>query len=217
MSQLALMVIAKEPVAGRVKTRLCPPCSEADAAELAHAALTDTLETVAATPASRRVLVLDGRPGRWVPAGFDVIAQRTGGLDQRLAAAFDEVGGPALLIGMDTPQLTPTLLAEAADELLSPGTDAVLGLADDGGWWAIGLRQADRRVFLGVPMSDPHTGAEQLRRLHQLDLAVGELPGQRDVDDFDDALAVAAVAPGTRFAAALGRLQVRLPTPGAAG
>ena len=205
-TSVALLVVAKEPVVGRVKTRLCPPCSPAEAAEMAWAALADTVDVVAATPAARHVLVLDGRPGPWLPPGFEVVDQRGDGLDQRLAAAFEDVGGPALLIGMDTPQVTPSLLAGAAAELLSAGTDAVLGPAHDGGWWALGLRCADRRVFEGVPMGRPDTGAAQLERLRQLGLTVRALPRRRDVDDFDDALAVAAEAPTTRFAAVVGRL-----------
>lgn len=199
------MVLAKAPVAGRVKTRLCPPCSEVEAAELARAALADTLDAVAATPVARRVLVLHGPPGSWLPSGFEVVTQPSGGLSSRVAAAFEHAGGPALLIGMDTPQVTPALLAAAADDLLSDGTDAVLGPAEDGGWWALGLRRADSRVFDGVPMSQPHTGREQLTRLREFGLVVRVLTSQRDVDDFDDALAVAAGAPGTRFAAAVDR------------
>ncbi|SCE32790.1 hypothetical protein GA0115246_114565, partial [Streptomyces sp. SolWspMP-sol7th] len=102
-----LLVIAKEPRAGRVKTRLTPPFTPGQAAALAEASLTDTLRTVAATPATRRVLVLDGTPGPWLPPGFDVVPQCAGGLDERLAAAFAGCAGPALLIGMDTPQVTP--------------------------------------------------------------------------------------------------------------
>ncbi|GAB2471058.1 hypothetical protein GCM10027162_78090 [Streptomyces incanus] len=68
-----LLVIAKEPRPGRVKTRLTPPFTPGQAAELAEAALADTLHAVAATPAARRVLVLDGAPGPWLPPGFDVV------------------------------------------------------------------------------------------------------------------------------------------------
>lgn len=207
MISVTLMVMAKVPVAGRAKTRLCPPCSETEAASIARAALADTLDAVAATPVVRRVLVLDGRPGRWVPPGFDVIGQRGNGLGQRLAAAFYDVSGPALVIGMDTPQVTPSLLTAAATELLSPGTDAVLGPADDGGWWALGLRRPDARIFEGVPMSRPDTGAQQRNRLGELGLVVGALPARRDVDHFDDALAVAAEAPATRFAVAVSRVK----------
>ncbi|MFE0102501.1 DUF2064 domain-containing protein [Streptomyces sp. NPDC059009] len=103
-------MIAKEPRPGRVKTRLTPPFTPEEAAELAEAALCDTLRAVAATPARRRVLVLDGTPGPWLPPGFDVVPQCPGGLDARLAAAFAGCDGPALLIGMDTPQVTPDLL-----------------------------------------------------------------------------------------------------------
>ncbi|HEV2820151.1 MAG TPA: DUF2064 domain-containing protein, partial [Solirubrobacteraceae bacterium] len=100
----ALAVIAKAPVAGRVKTRLCPPCTPQQAAALAAAALSDTLAAVAATPTHRRVLVLEGERGDWVPEGFEVIPQRGDGLAERLADAFATIGEPTLLVGMDTPQ-----------------------------------------------------------------------------------------------------------------
>jgi hypothetical protein len=198
---VTLLVLAKAPVPGRVKTRLCPPCSPAEAAALAGAALADTLDAVLATPARRRVLVLDGDPGPGLPAGVDVVAQRGRGLDERLAAAFaDAADGPALLVGMDTPQVTPALLAAAAAALVAPGVDAVLGPAVDGGWWAAGLRRPDPLAFLGVPTSTPGTGEAQRRRLAALGLAVAALPTLRDVDTIADAAAVAAAAPHTRFA-----------------
>lgn len=122
-----VLVIAKEPVPGRVKTRLTPPFSPAEAAELAAAALEDTLRTVLTLPALRRVLVLEGRPGPWMPQGFDVQPQSEGTLDRRIAAAFGTCTGPALLIGMDTPQITPALLAPAlspaAGTAATPGSD----------------------------------------------------------------------------------------------
>jgi len=94
----ALVVIAKAPLPGRSKTRLCPPCTPHEAAALAEAALRDTLAAVLAAPVrARRVLVLDGEPGRWLPAGIEVIAQRGDGLGARLAAAFADVGGSAFL------------------------------------------------------------------------------------------------------------------------
>ena len=127
--------MAKEPVPGRVKTRLVPPCTPRQAAALAEAALADTLHAVLAAPACRRVLVLDGEPGPWLPPGFDVVPQCDGGLDERLAAAFAAVPGPALLIGMDTPQLTPALLAvdwEAADAWFGPAADRGFWTTGDG-------------------------------------------------------------------------------------
>ena len=199
-------MLAKAPVAGRAKTRCCPPCTFAQAADLAESALVDTLTAVAATPAARRVLVLEGSPGRWLPAGFDVMAQRGSGLDLRLAAAFDDVGGPALLVGMDTPQVTPHLLASATTALCRPGVDAVLGPADDGGYWAIGLRRPDPSVFVGVPMSTNRTGLAQLTRLRERAGHVELLPVLADVDTFAVALDVAAQVPGTRFAREVARI-----------
>ncbi len=204
MSPLAsLLVIAKAPQPGRSKTRLCPPCTPEEAASLAEAALADTLAAVATTPSSRRILVLDGTPGPWLPAGIDVVPQVAGGLDVRLAAAFAAAGGPALLIGMDTPQVSATLLGEALAALRAAGVDAVLGMAVDGGWWALGLNDPDPDDLLGVPMSTPETGAAQLARLLARGRRVHRLPSLRDVDRIDDARAVAASHPHTRFAARL--------------
>jgi uncharacterized protein len=202
-----LLVIAKAPVPGRVKTRLCPPCSPAQAARLAEAALADTLAAVAATPATRRVIALEGTPGGWLPTGFDVVPQRGDGLAARLAAAFADGIGPALLIGMDTPQVSPALLRRGLDALARPGVDAVMGHALDGGYWTIGLRRPDEDVFRGVPMSDPRTGAAQQTRLRELGLRTVELSRLRDVDRFDDAIRVAAQAPQGRFAAAVAAVQ----------
>ena len=194
-----LLVIAKEPRPGRVKTRLTPPFTPEQAATLAEAALADTLDTVARTPARRRVLVLDGTPGPWLPPGFDVVPQSGGGLDERLAAAFAACDGPALLIGMDTPQVTPELLTvDWAD------CDAYFGRARDGGFWALGLAEPDPDRLRGVPMSQPYTGAAQRARL--AGLRVRDLPALRDVDTAHDAGLVAADAPGGRFATALTRL-----------
>ena len=207
MDARAIAVIAKAPIAGRSKTRLTPPCRPAQAAALASAALVDTLAAVAATPGVRRVLVLDGDPGSWLRPGFELIVQRGAGLAERLAAAFEDVGEPALVVGMDTPQLTPRLLSHALARLAE--ADAVLGAAPDGGYWSIGLQRADARVFAGVPMSDPATCAVQRARLRTLGLRTHELPELRDVDDIADARAVAALAPRTRFARTLRALGVR--------
>lgn len=191
-----LLVIAKQPVPGRVKTRLVPPCSHEQAAALAEAALADTLRAVAMTPARRRVLVLDGRPGPWLPPGFDVVPQCGGPLDERLAHAFAAAGGPALLIGMDTPQVTSGLLTVDWH-----AADAVFGPAADGGFWALGLRAPDPALLRGVPMSTASTGAVQRARLIAAGLHVVDLPLLRDVDNAADAVSVARQAPLTRFAA----------------
>jgi uncharacterized protein len=204
--RVALVVIAKAPLPGHAKTRLSPPCTPAEAAELAAAALKDTLGVVGATPARRRVLALDGERDGWAAPGFEVVPQRGSGLGERLAHALEAAGGPAIVVGMDTPQLSPGLLAAAARRLMEPMMDAVLGPAYDGGYWALGLRRPDARVFAGVPMSSARTGSAQLHRLAALSLCTGLLPTLRDVDTMLDAAAVARAWPETGFAAAYRRI-----------
>ncbi|MFF6883736.1 DUF2064 domain-containing protein [Streptomyces sp. NPDC012421] len=194
----ALLVIAKEPLPGRVKTRLTPPFTPPQAAALAEAALADTLAVAARVPADRHVLVLDGEPGAWLPARFEVVPQVAGGLDARLAAAFAGCDGPALLIGMDTPQITPALLTAA---VCWDTYDAWFGPAADGGFWALGLRSPEPSLLLGVPMSRADTGGVLHERLRTAGLNIGRLPVLRDVDTAEDARLVAAEATGTRFAA----------------
>ncbi len=205
-------MIAKAPVAGRSKTRLSPPFTPVQAADLAEAALRDTLEAVLQTPAARRLLVLDGAAGDWLPEGIEVIPQRPLGFGRRLAGAFEDVGGPAFLIGMDTPQVNPAILAGALGDLLAPSTDAVLGPCEDGGYWGIGLMRADPRAFEGVPMSTERTAELQLRRLEALGLRTALLPTLRDVDRHADAVAVARQAPASGFARALARAEKSLDT-----
>ncbi|MEU8393855.1 TIGR04282 family arsenosugar biosynthesis glycosyltransferase [Nonomuraea sp. NPDC048892] len=205
-----IIVIAKEPVPGWVKTRLVPPLTPEEAAGLARAALEDTLRTVARVPAAGRVLALDGAPGPWLPPGFTVLPQRGGGLDERLAAAFEDTHrlrpAPTVLIGMDTPQVTASLLADALG--LLGGHDAVFGPATDGGFWLLGLRDPDPALLVGVPMSTPSTGEILLRGLKEAGMSVATLPSLTDVDTMADAVEVAALVPGSRYAAALAGLGV---------
>lgn len=201
-----LIVIAKEPVPGRVKTRLTPPYTPQEAAELATAALSDTLRTALDLPARRRVLALEGTPGPWLPPGFDIVPQCGGGLDERLAAAFAACQGPTVLIGMDTPHVTPALLAPAFGERAWHDHDACFGPATDGGFWALGLADPNPELLRGVPMSTPTTGAIQRQRLVDAGLSVHDLPPMTDVDTAADAETVAAAAPHSRFAAALSHI-----------
>jgi glycosyltransferase A (GT-A) superfamily protein (DUF2064 family) len=214
-----LIVIAKAPVPGRVKTRLTPPFPPEQAAELARAALADTLDAVASARVQRRLLVLDGDPALVpTPPGFRVIPQAGGGLDRRLAAAFHEAAmldaGPVLLVGMDTPQVTGPLL-EAC--LPTAWEDATIGPAEDGGFWSLGFRsprelELDRLMF-DVPMSTDTTGAAQLGRLTAAGLRVRTLPALRDVDTVADLPAVAAAAPASRFAVVARAASRTLPVP----
>ncbi|MFE3556157.1 DUF2064 domain-containing protein [Streptomyces sp. NPDC059193] len=201
-----LLVIAKEPLPGRVKTRLTPPYTPQEAALLAEAMLADTLAMMLAAPARRRVLVLEGEPGPWLPPGIDVVPQGQGRLDERLAAAFALCTGPAVLIAMDTPQATPADLAPALAEDAWHHCGAWIGPALDGGFWALGLAEPDPALVHGVPVPESEVCAQQRRRLTAAGLTVRDLPMLRDVDTAADAHAVAASAPHTRFATALTQL-----------
>jgi rSAM/selenodomain-associated transferase 1 len=202
-----LLVITKAPVAGRSKTRLSPPCSPEQAAEIAAAAVGDTLDAVRAVPGVGRVVALDGTPDGLDLAGCTVVEQANGDLGTRLAAAFAAAMAvgyrPTLLIGMDTPQVTPVLLARCLATLVTagPGT-AVMGPASDGGWWALGLHcAAPAAVLETVPMSRPDTAARTRAALEEVGLTVWDLPELADIDVFPDALAVAAeCAPYSRTA-----------------
>ena len=167
MNQPTVAVMAKAPAAGRVKTRCCPPCTPTQAAELAAAALADTLETVASCAATRRVVALDGQRGPWLPADFTVVEQCGGDLGARIDHVLAELGPPVVLIGIDTPQVTAPALDDALGLLTSRVTDAVVGPACDGGVLGIGPRRCrpravrhganehveDRRSVAGGPAS----------------------------------------------------------------
>lgn len=215
-----VLVVAKSPVAGLAKTRLAATIGPGAAADLAAAALLDTLDAVRAVGASAHVVALTGDLGRAeradelaeVLADFVVLAQRGDGLDERLAAAHADAAavapGPVLQIGMDTPQVDAELLAASAESLTGPDVGGVFGPAADGGWWALGLTDPMSAAFLlGIPMSRQDTGARTLAGLERAVGTVAHLPELTDVDTVDDLWPVAALQPaGSRFRSAVERL-----------
>lgn len=189
------LVVAKAPVPGLAKTRLAASIGAAAAAQIAAAALLDTLDAVAATPAQKRVVALTGDLNAAVCgdeirsrlADFAVVPQRGNDFAERLANAHADAstGSPVLQIGMDTPQVSPDMLAGCAWALLS--TDAVLGLAADGGWWVLGVADpAMADCLRAVPMSRPDTGALTLSALSAQGIAVSLVAELADVDTIDD-------------------------------
>src|ERR1700760_517383 len=182
MTDLAaqIVVLAEEPIPGRVRTGLTPPFSPREAAALAGAGLADTLQAVRRTRIVRRVLCLDGEPGPWLPDGFEVLAQRGRGRDERIAAAmWDTYTGlplPIVVVGTGTPQVTAGLLEAAAEPLARTMADAAFGPAESGGFWLLGLRRPDPDLTLGVPMAEPITGRAQLVRMIQARLRIHMTP-----------------------------------------
>ena len=199
-----LVLIAKEPIPGRVKTRLHPTLSFSEAAELAAASIDDTIEAMRDVPATHRILLFDGERPPASASAFEVIPQSMGDLDARLAAIFDARSEPILLIGMDTPQISAADVHPVFHDWPAH-IDAWFGPANDGGFWALGMREPTGDVIRGVPMSRDDTGAIQLQRLAAAGLTVGLLPTLTDVDTIADAIEVAQSAPRTSFAQTLNR------------
>ena len=210
-----LLVVAKAPVAGRVKTRLGADIGMEVAAEIAAAALVDSLVACRdAVGAASCTLALDGVLADAVRGdeltrllqGWTVRPQRGSGFAERLVQAHLSVPsgpGPVVQIGMDTPQVTPGLLLDAAEA--AADHDASLGPAEDGGWWVLALHEARHAHLLGaVEMSTPTTHADTRAALENAGLRVATTATLRDVDTVDDADLVAASAPGSAFARAWG-------------
>ncbi|MGL4745684.1 MAG: DUF2064 domain-containing protein [Dermatophilaceae bacterium] len=211
----SVLVVAKAPRPGEAKTRLAAAVDPAAAADLAAAALLDTLDAAAeAFPAGRRVLSMAGDLAgacrepelRAAMLEWAVVGQCDGAFGERLADAHRQAhqfaGGPVVQVGMDTPHLDPALL-RSLSALAQQSGQPVLGPAEDGGWWVLVTCTPDQADPLsGVPMSRPDTG-----RLTAAALAAAGTPARftvtlRDIDIPADAHAAAAVAPGTRFARA---------------
>ncbi len=213
MTPAVPLVLAKAPVPGEVKTRLAATVGTERAADLAAAALLDTMDLVeSAFPDGHRFVALAG--DLWQAARskeiqarlrtWTVLAQRGATFADRIVHAHadlhDVTGGGVVQIGMDTPHLPPALLREAADGL--DAHDGVLGPAEDGGWWVLALadpRQA--RLLRDVPTSESDTGARTMTALSG-SVTMTTAPTTYDVDTAEDAARAAADAPDSRFAAA---------------
>lgn len=212
-----LLVLAKAPVAGFAKTRLTPPLTPHEAARIAAVSLLDTLDSMSRSPVAHHVVACTGALAEAEYADelaralgdFEVVPQRGGSFGERLANAHADAarhGLPVLQIGMDTPQIGPDVLTWAARELVLRG-DALLGPADDGGWWALGLPTPQAaRTLTDVPMSTDRTCELTRNALLHCNLRVRSLPRYNDVDTFADALQVAAESDG-RFARMIRQLR----------
>lgn len=209
---VTVLVVAKAPVPGLAKTRLAATVGERVAADIAAAALLDTLDAVSQTPVTHRVVAMTGdleqscraTEIRERLAAFTVIDQRGDGFADRLANAHADAAAataqPVLQIGMDTPQVRPELLADCARQLRR--VPALLGMACDGGWWVLGVADAaTAECVRDVPMSQPDTGVLTLGALKRSGISVHLVDELHDVDTVDDIPSVrAACRSSSRFA-----------------
>lgn len=216
MTSAAILVVAKAPVAGLAKTRLAASVGDQTAAELAAAALLDTLDVCAAT-FDTCLLALTGDVSSAVLAdslvaaleGWTVFPQRGAGFAERLVHAHVDAAqrssGPVLQVGMDTPQMQAAQLTSLDSMLCEGACDAVLAPAVDGGWWALGVHTPELLAGLGsVAMSTDQTYLDTLRLLREAGATVGTGEQLRDVDEAEDAHAVSIGAPDLRFSSRWG-------------
>ncbi|SFA45523.1 hypothetical protein SAMN05444374_103282 [Rhodococcoides kroppenstedtii] len=216
MIDATLLVIAKAPVPGFAKTRLMASMTAVDAASVAAAALLDTLAAARQAPFARKVVAMTGnlddavrsRDIRKSLADFHVVDQRGDDFAERLIHAHHDAAGsgPVVQIGMDTPQVQSAMLA-GVGEALAPSS-AVLGRAEDGGWWVLGLHDASRaRALRAVQMSTDRTGDDTENALQRAGLVVGDAPTLRDADELDDLAPIARLCrPDSEFARSVAAL-----------
>ena len=190
----ALIIFAKAPIPGEVKTRLCPPLDHDEAASLHGSLVLDAIERtkglqgislyVAGTPdlAHPFFKVMDGR------YGAKLLAQRGPDLGARMRQAmqdaFDQGAKDVLLTGTDLPTLPRAHLVEALT--LIKNHDVVLGPTTDGGYYLIGLRKMVPALFDGIAWSTASVFAETKKKIEAAGLLLGLLPECRDVDTLDD-------------------------------
>ena len=191
----ALGLMAKAPLAGEVKTRLVPPLTPAEAAALNVCFLRDMAANVAEVTAAGQAdgLVVYTPVGAEaafdgvLPEKFKLVAQRGKSLGDRLCNATDDLlqdgYNSVCLINSDSPTLPRAVLDRAIESLANDGDRVVLGAADDGGYYLIGLKQAHRNLFDRIAWSTADVLEHTIERAAEIGLPVELLPRWYDVDD----------------------------------
>lgn len=189
-----VVIMAKAPRAGDVKTRLCPPLSPGAAAALYRCFLLDKIEQVRALKDARPFVAYTPDEARAefeaLAPGFALVRQQGADLGARLLGTLGALladGHPgAIAIDSDTPTLPTAFLQEAVDRIADPAVDVVLGPTDDGGYYLIGMRSPRAELFEAMEWSTPRVLAETLRRAAAAGLKLVCLPPWFDVDTPDD-------------------------------
>jgi uncharacterized protein len=187
-----LTVMAKAPRVGKVKTRLSPPLTAEQAAELNVCFLRDTAENIAAIAGAAGLVSYTpvGDEGLFeglLPEGFALVAQRGDGFGERLLGAAEDIlacgFGSVCLIDSDSPTVPRAAYEQAVAELARPGDRIVIGPAEDGGYYLIGMKRAHAAVFAGIAWSTATVFVETCGRARAAEIEVVELPLWYDVDD----------------------------------
>jgi uncharacterized protein len=212
---IAVAIMAKAPLPGQVKTRLCPPLSPDEAAGLYRCFLLDKIQQVRALERAQPVIAYAPEDagqifGAMAP-DLELLPQRGANLGVRLTGILErllEAGHDgAVAIDSDTPTLPVRLLQQAVDRLADdPALDVVLGPTEDGGYYLIGLKAPQPVLFTDMPWSTADVLPETVRRAEGRRLRLAQLPPWYDVDTSEDldrlraelARSEARVAPFTR-------------------
>ena len=212
---IAVAIMAKAPLPGQVKTRLCPPLSHDEAAGLYRCFLLDKIQQVRALERARPVIAYAPEDagqifGAMAP-DLELLPQRGADLGVRLTGILERLLGSghdgAVAIDSDTPTLPVRLLQQAVDRLADdPELDVVLGPTEDGGYYLIGLKAPQPVLFTDMPWSTSDVLPETVRRAAGRRLRLAQLPPWYDVDTSEDlnrlraelARSEARVAPHTR-------------------
>ena len=191
----ALAVMTKAPVARASKTRLVPPLRPNEAAKLSACFLQDTCDNILLTSLNKPVdgvavytpIGAEAFLDRLLPASFGRVSQRGSLFGDRLFHATEDLASlgydSLCLIDSDSPTLPPAFLQAAVSALAPPGDRMVLGPAQDGGYYLIGLKKVHRRLFEDVDWSTSRVLAQTIARANEIDLPVTLLPAWFDVDD----------------------------------
>jgi uncharacterized protein len=191
----ALAMMAKAPRSGAAKTRLAPPLSEAEAAELSSCFIRDTADNIIAASQSMPIHghVAYSPPESEavfraiLPEPIRLLPSRRAGLGYSLADAAEDLlaagYGSVCLVNSDSPTLPTSVLVEAAQRLLASGDRVVLGPAEDGGYYCIGMKHPHVRLFEDIAWSTERVFAQTLDRAREIGLDTAMLPMWYDVDD----------------------------------
>jgi rSAM/selenodomain-associated transferase 1 len=194
-ARCAIAIMAKAPQVGAAKTRLVPPLTAEDAAALSACFIRDAAENVAAAAEQAAIdgyiaftpMEAGAEFSQLLAPGTRLLPSRRPGLGASLYdAATDLLNdgyGAVCLVNSDSPTLPTTILVAATRALLPPGDRLVLGPAEDGGYYLIGLKHAHRRLFEDIAWSTSAVLAQTEERAQVLGLAVTRLPVWYDVDD----------------------------------
>jgi hypothetical protein len=183
------VVMAKRPVPGKTKTRLCPPLTPLEAAELYEALLRDTIGLVSSLRGIELAIAITprtavGHMGAFAPRGARMLAVEGADIGECLRGATEQLFAEGFTRVVAVNSDGPTLPAEYIERAVAMLThsDVVLGPAEDGGYYLIGMRQKQPGLFTDIAWSSSRVAAQTLERAAALGLTVAQLPPWYDVD-----------------------------------